>query len=136
MKIYTSYFGNLKKLYAAGIEPIGIARWQPKWFFGRNMKHLAPTAYMLSDSCSQEDYVKLYGEILKHLDLEQLKRDFETIGHDVALCCYEKPDDFCHRHLLAEYLNKNGWDVKEFGIKVNVKSKEDKDSNAEQMLLF
>ena len=26
---------------------------------------------------------------------------------DIALCCYEKPTDFCHRHLVAEWLNNN-----------------------------
>lgn len=26
----------------------------------------------------------------------------------IALICYEKPSDFCHRHLVADWLNKNG----------------------------
>ena len=33
---------------------------------------------------------------------------------DVALVCYEKPSDFCHRHLVADWLNKNGFECKEF----------------------
>ena len=32
--------------------------------------------------------------------------------------CYEKPGDFCHRHLLADFLNENlGLDIKEFEFK-------------------
>ena len=27
--------------------------------------------------------------------------------------CYEKPSDFCHRHLVADWLNKNGVECKE-----------------------
>lgn len=131
MKIYTSYFANSKRLYAAGVEVIGIARYQPKWFYGRNMKHLAPTSYMLSDRCTHEEYIKLYEGILMSLNLEQLKTELEAIGRDVALCCYEKPGDFCHRHLLADYLNKHGWNVQEFGYKP--KAEEPK---AEQMSLF
>lgn len=23
---------------------------------------------------------------------------------DIVLCCYEKPNEFCHRHILAEWL--------------------------------
>ena len=43
-------------------------------------------------------------------------------GRDIALCCFEKPDDFCHRHLLADWLNeKLNLGVEEFG-----KSKEPK----------
>lgn len=106
----------MRKLYAAGIEPIGIARYQPRWFSGRNMKHLAPTSYMLSDKCSSEEYLRLYDDLLNNLNLDELRKQFEIIGHDIALCCYEKPTDFCHRHLLADYLNKNGFDVQEFGV--------------------
>ena len=25
---------------------------------------------------------------------------------DIALVCYEKPGDFCHRHLVADWLNE------------------------------
>ena len=32
---------------------------------------------------------------------------------DFALVCYEKPSDFCHRHLVADWLNKNGYDCEE-----------------------
>ena len=35
-------------------------------------------------------------------------------GRDVALVCYEKPEGFCHRHLVADWLNENGIVVKEW----------------------
>lgn len=133
MKIYTSYFGNSSRLHAAGVEPIGISRWQPRWFRGKNMKNLAPTSYMLSDNCTHEEYIRLYNDILNNLDLDKLRSDLEVIGHDVALCCYEKPGDFCHRHILADYLNQHGWDIQEFGFQLQSKKQEPK---AEQMALF
>ena len=32
----------------------------------------------------------------------------------IVLLCYEKPDEFCHRHLVSEWLTKNGFDSEEF----------------------
>ena len=29
-----------------------------------------------------------------------------TKGSKICLLCYEKSDDFCHRHILCEYINK------------------------------
>ncbi len=28
----------------------------------------------------------------------------QAAGKDIVLLCYEKPDDFCHRHILAEWI--------------------------------
>ena len=27
-------------------------------------------------------------------------------GHDVILLCFEKPGEFCHRHLVVQWLNQ------------------------------
>ena len=35
-------------------------------------------------------------------------------GRDIVLVCYEGPSKFCHRHLVAEWLNKYGYDVEEW----------------------
>ena len=29
-------------------------------------------------------------------------------GKDIILCCYEKPGDFCHRHILNDILGGDG----------------------------
>lgn len=109
MKIYTSYFGNLRALGAASIVPVSVARYTPNWYAGRRYLDVAPTSFMLSGSCSQERYLQLYDDILKKLNPEKVISDLIGIGggRDVALCCYEKPSDFCHRHLLAKWLNEN-----------------------------
>ena len=108
MEIYTSYFGNQKNLRKAGIMPIGIARWKPRFYNGVCMYSVAPTTYMLSDMCGQEEYVELYNEILRKRGAHNILNEINALaqGRDVALLCYEKPGDFCHRHLLADYLNK------------------------------
>lgn len=115
MKIYTSYFANSRALGKDGVMQISIARYSPKWFYGPRYTDVAPTGYMLS-ACSHDEYLKRYDEILNKLDAKTVVRNIENFsrGRDVALCCYEKPGDFCHRHLLSEWLRKNGFDVQEW----------------------
>lgn len=119
MKIYTSYFANSRAFSKEGVMPISIARYSPRWYQGPQFTAVAPTSYMLSGACSHEEYLRRYDEILGKLNPQQVVSAIENIsrGRDVALCCYEKPGDFCHRHLLAEWLNKNGYDVKEWESK-------------------
>jgi len=131
MKVYTSYFGNLKQLSKAGIMPISIARYSPRWYNGPRYTDVSPTGYMLSGACSHEEYLKKYEEILNRLQPAAVLEVVARIsrGQDVALCCYEKPGDFCHRHLLSEWLRKNGYDVKEW-------EPEEKKEQTQQLSLF
>ena len=117
MKIYTSYFGNIKRLKEAGVMPVCISKWKPKFYQGSVMSSVAPTRYMLSDECSTEEYIKLYEGILTRLGANNIYNEIKSIskGNDVALICYEKPGDFCHRHLLSDFLNRNlNLDISEF----------------------
>lgn len=117
MKIYTSYFGNMKALQAADIKPISIARWSPRFFQGLVFREVAPTPYMLRQ-CSHEEYLRMYAEILSRLNANEFLNKIKVVsfGRDVALLCYEKPNDFCHRHLLADWLHeKTGVEIEEFG---------------------
>lgn len=120
MKIYTSYFGNINKLRAAGIEAIGIARYKPRYFSGFNVEIAAPKAFMLKEDITVEQYVDYYQElVLDKLNIKEFVAMLERLGggRDVALCCYEKPGQFCHRHLLADWLNEKAHlGIKEFGV--------------------
>ena len=136
MQIYTSYFGNIKALKEHGIIPVSIARWLPKWYNGISLKEVAPTPSMLKDDITRDEYIKRYNELLQKIDvnkfLETLK--FFTNGQPCALICYEKPNEFCHRHLLADYLNsKLNLNIEEFKVKENIKAKENK---PEELSLF
>ena len=120
MKIYTSYFANLKNLEKEDIFPIGICCYPPKWFDGPNLGAIAPTPDIL-EKCksSHAEYEKRYkAEVLSIFkDVSTLINRISYIsgGKDVALCCYEKPSDFCHRHIVAKWLEEQaGIEVKEF----------------------
>lgn len=116
MKVYTSYFGNMSKLSQEGIVPVCIARYAPRWYNGLKYLDVAPTSYMLSSACSHKEYLVKYENILSRLNPSNVIRAISDMSHgkDVALCCYEKPGDFCHRHLLSEWFKKNGYDVEEW----------------------
>lgn len=127
MKIYTSYFAKAGALAKKGIVPISIARWTPRWYEGERVLDAAPTPDMLKDDITREQYIERYNTILRRLDVKKFVEKLQTIGKgkNVALLCYEKPEDFCHRHLLAEHMNKLGYEVTEW-----------EEKKPEQMSLF
>ena len=116
MRIYTSYFAKVKTLQKNGIVPVSLARWSPRWYSGEKVLDASPTPDMLGGDMTREEYVARYSRILQKLDIKDFVNKIAKIGNGkpVALLCYEKPDDFCHRHLLAEYMNKNGYEVNEY----------------------
>jgi uncharacterized protein YeaO (DUF488 family) len=117
IKIYTSYWGNLKKLRKDNIMPIGISRFPPRHVKDViSDKRLAPKANMLK--MPKEKFDPLYDEILSELNPCQFVENLEKIsgGRDVALLCFEKPGDYCHRTAVADWISENtGLKVYEYG---------------------
>ena len=62
-------------------------------------------------------YEKIYDEVLNKLDPHRVVEHLYEIsrGKDVALVCYEAPDKFCHRHLVADWLTNAGYKCEEYG---------------------
>ena len=110
-KIYTSYFGNLLKLKEKGIKPISIALFPPKWYTGDELHAVAPDPVIFTgykeNIVSEERFKKFYENKIKQIGKEKILKMIEDIaeGQDVALVCFEAPGCFCHRHILADYLN-------------------------------
>ena len=106
----TSYFAkfNDEKL------GVSISRVTPKWSnITQEYKALAPSWNLVSDYKSgkidKDGYTKrYYEETLSKLDSKTVYNYLK----DKVLLCYEKPSDFCHRHLVAS------WIESELGIKV------------------
>lgn len=66
-------------------------------------------------------YIEHYkSQVLDNLDILTVLRDLldltqkDTRIADIALICYEKPNEFCHRHLVAEWLKEHGLQCKEW----------------------
>lgn len=122
--IYTSYFAKLKQIRAAGIVPVSIARYTPRWAGQiKRMPELAPSENILTEykqTGDAERYTARYkAEILGNQNPVVVGLILQAIsdGKDVALLCYEKSGDFCHRHLMAEWLRENGVACEEWKAK-------------------
>lgn len=122
--IYTSYFAKLKSL-PENIIPISICGKAPEWYKGLQYKKLAPKYDFFMEWKKNHDndyYIKCFNEqVLDKLnlldvmgDLIDMTMEVKNEPKDIALVCYEKPSDFCHRHLVSDWLNKNGISCREY----------------------
>ena len=122
--IYTSYFAKLKSL-PDNIIPISICGKAPDWYKGLQYKKLAPKYDFFmkwKENHDNDYYIKCFNEqVLSTLkaddvvfELTDIVYNIKGIDMGIALICYEKPSDFCHRHLVADWLNQNGFKCEEY----------------------
>lgn len=117
--VHTGYFAMAKKYKKLGFCTISVAQFNPSWYNGVSFPELAPSKELLGDyklsGLSTDDYTKRYFEELQRPEavasMEKLKMKALTDSRDLILLCYEKPGEFCHRHLLSRYLNEHYPDV-------------------------
>lgn len=123
MKIYTSYFAREKQLLDRHILPIAICAKVPDWYKGIVYQSLAPSYDCLmqykKDYDEQAYKQRYYREVISRLKLDNvlavLSYNAQKNGYDeIALLCYEKPDSFCHRHLVAQWFDLAGIECKEY----------------------
>ena len=111
--IYTTYFAKLKKL-PENIIPIAICAKPPIGYNGPVYRTLAPkydffAKYKVTKDATEftENYI---GQVLNQLNPVKVVTElYYQLGLapntcDIALVCFEKSADFCHRHLVAEWL--------------------------------
>lgn len=112
MKIYTSYFGNIKNI-PPHIWPLSIARQRPAWYGGSELDIVAPSSTLLhkyhSGEINWDEFSTLYRAELDSLDPAEVLQIIDDLvwSNDVCLLCYEKPEEHCHRHILASWLTDN-----------------------------
>ena len=136
--IYTSNFSTwvLHKL-PKGARAISIAGRAPDWYTGEQYKILAPKYWFYKKYKEDGDsnyYTLMYNtEVLGGLNAREVIQIlcnlvgygwyYHNIHRDkdrhIVLLCYEKPDDFCHRHLVAEWLTESGFECKEYRAQDN-----------------
>ena len=111
--IYTTYFAQLRNL-PPDIIPISICGKAPDWYKGIQYKKLAPKYgfFMKWKQDHDNDYYieHFHSEVLDLLNINDVIMQLYTLSgdKDIALVCYEKPTDFCHRHLVAEWIKEVG----------------------------
>jgi hypothetical protein len=128
MKFYTSYYANMKNI-PANYLCVGISRVCPEWLIDNEPPNflfvrgniLAPSSELLSDMKSgkitEDEYTERYKEqihktfsnnhFFTDFDgwIESMEEQFEDKYEAIVFLCYEKPSDFCHRHILREMFN-------------------------------
>lgn len=107
--IYTGYFARLNFYKSIGLTPISICGMAPKWYEGVEYRKFAPklATFKLwkSGIITNEDYVIRYkNEVLSSLVVEDVYRFLKSFNQDIILLCYEKSTDFCHRHIVSEWI--------------------------------
>ena len=116
---YTSYFAKLKSL-PEDVIPISICGKAPDWYTGAQYKKLAPKyAFLMKykEDGDAEYYDKCFQEqVLNPLDFDTVISELTSLsqGKDIALICYERPDAFCHRQLVANWLQEYGISCSEY----------------------
>ena len=117
--IYTSYFARIPRLPQDAIT-ISICGKAPDWYHGLQYKKLAPKYDFFIKWKANHDndyYIKCFNEqVLSVLTAEAVVKELtdRAEGKDIVLLCYEKTGDFCHRHLVAEWLRENGFECEEW----------------------
>lgn len=77
----------------------------------RHLPELGIVSEKRQDLSTELDYLKLFAEYEKYLPektlyLQELAHTLEE-GKSIALTCFEKKHNFCHRHCVSNYLTKH-----------------------------
>ena len=116
--LYTSNFAKTKFITSMEIVPISIARRPPSWWTGLDYIKLAPSAELLQlykFLGDTEFYTNEFNKQLDKLNSKEVYKELVALAgqSDIALLCYESPNNFCHRHLVADWFNNNGIPIQE-----------------------
>ena len=82
---------------------VAISQGIPRWYKGRRYPRLAPSWELIRIE-EKELFTALYRKnVLDKLDPQEVYAD---LGEDAVLLCWESPGKFCHRRIVAEWLEK------------------------------
>ncbi len=109
--IYTGYWAKINDYIADELTPVGISGWSPDGYTGKTYKKLAPKYSWWHEwhdkNLSEQWYTKKYYEtVLDKLNPDAIANELQTLGKNVVLLCFESPDKFCHRHIVAKWLSE------------------------------
>ena len=118
LQLRTGYYAKAKQYQEQGYLTVAISLIVPRWaapFVDHRIAALAPSQSILDTLPDIETYTRRYSsEVLSRLNPQKLYA--EEIAHiarlrgksKAVLLCYEAPDKFCHRHLVADWFAANG----------------------------
>ena len=105
-KLYTSSFNVATKHYP-NIKTVSISITSSEKFEGTYARELRPSKELLWAYKNGEIDSSEYREWYRDTILKPLKAiDVYEKYRGKILCCWEKQGDFCHRHLIIEWLTE------------------------------
>ena len=128
------FTGNYEECKAGNLISISGDRGADAGFKGKFISELAPKRDFFKTyknnigKIPEEENIRYYidnyyNQVLSKVNIEELLKDEK----DPILLCYEKGQDFCHRHVLAEYIEmKYGIEVRDIKIDENLNIEENK----------
>ncbi len=102
---------NTSNFRKHGTHPnaVSIAGKSPDWYTGKEYKILAPKYWFFKKYKEDGDEMfymaRYYEEVLN--DLVPIEVWEALGGSDAILLCWEEPGKFCHRNIVAKWLNIN-----------------------------
>lgn len=118
LELRTGYYAKAKQYQEQGYLTVAISLIVPRWaasFVDHRITSLAPSQSILDTLPDTETYTRRYtSEVLSRLNPKKIYA--EEIVHiarlrgktKAVLLCYEAPEKFCHRHLVADWFAANG----------------------------
>lgn len=109
--IYTGYYGGLTRI-VGDIAKVQVSNSAPVPVDIKFEKAIPDWAFIVKPYkdglITKEEYEQRYTLQLNKFreNILGVTKYFSSTGKDYILLCYEKPGDFCHRHILADYINK------------------------------
>jgi sulfatase maturation enzyme AslB (radical SAM superfamily) len=97
--IQTSYFAKAARLPNA----VAISQGIPDWYNGARYKPLAPSWELVKGGDRTRFKEEYYQEVLSKLDPKQVAADLDG----KVLLCHEKDSTYCHRRIVAEWLEES-----------------------------
>ena len=102
-RIYTSNYARSGR----NSHAVSISASAPDYYAGEHISSLVPTWHMIreykSGRMSKEEYSQLYIALMKARN-GTAEEIYNSIPHKTIMLCYEKPGDFCHRRVLADWI--------------------------------
>lgn len=119
-KLFTSRWAN-KELAELHCQPVGISRGNPRFRTGfryRLVRELAPDDEAWAHKEDQAAFRASYLRQLEELGLEGILGKLAGISREagglaLVLLCYEPAGEFCHRHVLSDWLRGRGVEIRE-----------------------
>ncbi len=107
----TGYFYNLRGNEIKGAVSIAVGN--PRYVkMDLKMKELAPTWDLLQDfraeKIDEQEYIRRFMKQLEQLDAEEVVKKLKEMAGDSepVIMCHCNKESFCHRHIVAEWIEK------------------------------